>query len=44
MTRSVRLPAVSGQYALENGCITDDFQIRGAELLLDKIGYDKKEG
>ena len=29
---------------LENGCITDDFQIRGAELLLDKIGYDKKEG
>lgn len=25
---------------LENGCITDDFQIRGAELLLDKIGYD----
>ena len=29
---------------LENGSITDDFQIRGAELLLDKIGYDKKEG
>ena len=29
---------------LENGCITDDFQIRGTELLLDKIGYDKKEG
>ena len=27
---------------LENGCITDDFQIRGAELLLDKIGYDKR--
>lgn len=27
---------------LENGCITDDFQIRGAELLLDKIGYDRR--
>lgn len=29
---------------LENGYITDDFQIRGAELLLEKIGYDQKEG
>ena len=29
---------------LENGYITDDFQIRGAELLLKKIGYDQKEG
>ena len=29
---------------LENGCITDDFQIKGAELLLEKIGYDQKEG
>ena len=29
---------------LENGCITDDFQIRGAELLLEKIGYNHKEG
>lgn len=26
---------------LENGCITDDFQIRGAELLLEKIGYNQ---
>jgi len=29
---------------LENGCITDDFQIRGAEILLEKIGYNQKEG
>lgn len=29
---------------LENGYITDDFQINGAELLLEKIGYDQKEG
>lgn len=29
---------------LENGYITDDFQIRGAELLLEKIGYNQKEG
>lgn len=29
---------------LENGCITDDFQIRGADLLLEKIGYNQKEG
>lgn len=28
---------------LENGCITDDFQIRETELLLDKIGYNQKE-
>ena len=27
---------------LENGYITDDFQIRGAELLLEKIGYNQK--
>lgn len=26
---------------LENGCITDDFQIRGVELLLEKIGYNQ---
>lgn len=26
---------------LENGCITDDFQIRGSELLLEKIGYNQ---
>ena len=29
---------------LESGYITDYFQIRGAELLLEKIGYDQKEG
>lgn len=27
---------------LENGYITDDFQIRGAELLLKKLGMTKR--